>query len=105
LRGYSLPQPSPDHPKGPDDGLWPLWGRKSFIWRSRVRRLRGRRSRFDRRFYAVAALVLVAAIGGKVLGADDFHAYPTVAVGLEPATVALSAPIVLSGLAPRRRDA
>ena len=40
-----------------------------------------------------------------VLGADSFHAYPTIEVGIGPGTVALSALIVLSGLAPRRRDA
>ncbi|HEU4905930.1 MAG TPA: energy-coupling factor transporter transmembrane component T [Solirubrobacterales bacterium] len=62
-----------------------------------------RRSRYDRRFYAAGAAVLVAAIVGKVLGADGFHAYPTVELAVEPATVALSALIVLSGLAPLRR--
>ena len=61
-----------------------------------------RRSRFDRRFYAVGATVLVAAIAGKVLGADGFQAYPAVEVGLDPATIALSVLLVLSGLAPRR---
>ncbi len=65
----------------------------------------GRRSRYDARFYAIGAFVLIAAIAGKVLGADSFHAYPTTEVGLEPATLALSALIVLSGLAPRRRNA
>ncbi len=62
-----------------------------------------RRSRHDRRFYAVGATVVVAAIGGKLLGADGFEAYPAVEVGLDPATIALSILIVLSGLAPRRR--
>jgi hypothetical protein len=63
------------------------------------------RSRFDRRFYLVGALVLVAAISGKLFGADGFNAYPTIEIGAEPATVALSALIVLAGFAPRRRDA
>jgi energy-coupling factor transport system permease protein len=63
---------------------------------------RRRRSRYDRRFYLVGALVLSAAIAAKVLGADDFHAYPTIHLGLGPATVALSALLVLSGLAPLR---
>jgi len=63
------------------------------------------KSRFDARFYLAGAAVLVAAIVGKVVGADGFHAYPTVEWGVEPATVALSALIVLSGLAPRRRNA
>lgn len=69
-------------------------------------RVRGRvKSRYDRRFYATGAVVLVAAIVGKILGADGFHAYPTIELGNDPATVALSILIVLSGLAPRRRDA
>jgi len=65
----------------------------------------GRRSRYDTRFYAVGVAVLIAAIAGMVLGADSFHAYPTIEVGVGSGTVALSALIVLSGLAPRRRDA
>ena len=76
LRGYSLDAP-----------------------RARNRR---ERSRYDRRFYAVAALVLVAAIAGKPLGADDFQAYPTIAISLGPATLAVSAIVALSGLAPLR---
>jgi energy-coupling factor transport system permease protein len=68
-------------------------------------RARRFKSRFDRRFYAVGGLVLVAAIVGKAMGVDSFRAYPTIEVGLGPATVALSVLIVLSGLAPRRRDA
>jgi energy-coupling factor transport system permease protein len=67
-------------------------------------RVRYRRaaSRYDRRFYAVAALVLVTAIAGRLLGADDFHAYPTVTIGFGPATVAVAAVVTLSGLAPLR---
>lgn len=64
-----------------------------------------RRSRFDRRFYLVGGLVLVAAIVGKLLGADGFHAYPTIEIGVRTATVVLLVLIVLSGLAPWRRDA
>ena len=90
LRGYSL-----ESRRGFVGRLWPLKGTKASILRSR----------FDRRFHVTGALVLVAAIGGKLLGADDFHAYPTVTVGVDPATVGLSALIVLSGLAPWRRDA
>jgi hypothetical protein len=63
------------------------------------------RSRYDRRFYAVGALVLIAAVAGKFLGADGFNAYPTVALGIAPATAALSALVVLAGLAPVRRRA
>lgn len=77
LRGYSLDAP-----------------------RARNRRAR---SRYDRRFYAVAAIVLVAAIAGKALGADDFQTYPEVEVGLGSATLALSAVMIFSGLAPRKR--
>jgi energy-coupling factor transport system permease protein len=61
-------------------------------------------SRFDGRFYAVAALILVAAIVGKILGADDFRTYPTVEIGLGPATLAVSAVVLVSGLAPWRRE-
>jgi energy-coupling factor transport system permease protein len=77
LRGYSLDAPRP--------------------------RNRRARSRYDRRFYAVAALLLVAAPAGKALGADDFQTYPAVEIGLGPATLALSALVASSGLAPLRR--
>ncbi|HEV2856998.1 MAG TPA: energy-coupling factor transporter transmembrane component T [Solirubrobacterales bacterium] len=68
-------------------------------------RVRTRRtsSRYDRRFYATAALVLVTAIAGKLLGADDFQAYPTVSIGLNFATIAVAAIVTLSGLVPFRR--
>jgi energy-coupling factor transport system permease protein len=59
-------------------------------------------SRYDLRFYAVAAVVLVAAIVGKVAGADDFHTYPTIQVGLGPATLIVCAIVLASGLAPGR---
>jgi energy-coupling factor transport system permease protein len=77
LRGYSLDAP-----------------------RARNRRAR---SRYDRRFYAVAALVLATAIAGKLLGADDFQAYPSIAIGLGPTTLAVAAIVALSGLAPLKR--
>jgi energy-coupling factor transport system permease protein len=64
---------------------------------------RGARSRYDRRFYAVAAIVLVAAIAGRVLGVDDFHAYPSIEIGTGPLTLAFSALVALSGLAPLKR--
>jgi energy-coupling factor transport system permease protein len=79
LRGYSLDAP-----------------------RARNRRSR---SRYDRRFYAVALVVLLTAIAGKLAGADDFQAYPTVAIGFGPATLAVAAAVTLSGLAPLRRPA
>lgn len=68
-------------------------------------RVRNRRpsSRYDRRFYAVAALLLVVAVAGKALGADDFNTYPEIAIGLGPTTLALSALVALSGLAPLKR--
>jgi energy-coupling factor transport system permease protein len=68
----------------------------------RARNLRTH-SRYDRRFYAFAAVVLVTAIAGRLLGADDFQAYPTVAIGFGPATIAVAAIVTLSGLAPLRR--
>jgi energy-coupling factor transport system permease protein len=68
--------------------------------RVRNRRLR---SRYDRRFYAVAAVLLAAAIVGKALGADDFHTYPSVEIGVGPTTAALSTLVALSGLAPLKR--
>lgn len=74
LRGYSLDAP-----------------------RARNRRAR---SRYDRRFYAVAALVLVAALAGLVAGADDFRTYPSIEIGVDPATLAVSALVTLGGLAP-----
>jgi energy-coupling factor transport system permease protein len=77
LRGYSLDAPRP--------------------------RNRRSRSRYDRRFYAVAALLLTAAIAGKALGADDFQTYPAVHIGLGPATFFVSVLVALSGLAPLRR--
>jgi energy-coupling factor transport system permease protein len=60
-------------------------------------------TRYDARFYAVAVVVLVAAIVGKVIGADDFHTYPTIAIGLGPATLGVCAVVLASGLAPWRR--
>jgi energy-coupling factor transport system permease protein len=89
LRGYAL-ESQPRRRFG--EAFRGLWTPQSFT----------QRSRYDRRFYAVGAAVLVAAIATKVAGADGFHAYPTVELGVEPATVALSVLIVLSGLAPGR---
>jgi energy-coupling factor transport system permease protein len=64
-----------------------------------------RRSRYDRRFYAVGAIVLVAAIAGKLAGADAFAEYPAIEIGTRPETLALSTLLALSGLAPLRRKA
>jgi energy-coupling factor transport system permease protein len=62
------------------------------------------KSRYDGRFYLVSATVLVAAVAGKLLGADRFNAYPTVEIGVGMATAGLSVLIVAAGLAPWRRD-
>ena len=63
------------------------------------------KSRYDRRFYTVGAAVLVAAVAGKVVGADGFRAYPTIQIGLSATTLVLSLLLVLAGLAPWRRNA
>jgi energy-coupling factor transport system permease protein len=105
LRGYSL---QADGPSRPLDESPPLQGGKfsKLGWRRQsLRRSCGRASRYDRRFYLVGVVVLLAAIAGKLLGADGFDAYPTVTVAIAPATVALSAIVVLAGLAPWRRNA
>jgi energy-coupling factor transport system permease protein len=93
LRGYSLEAPRTPRRRLLAGGLWPSQGPKPF----------SRASRYDRRFYLSATLILLAAIAAKVLGADDFHTYPTIQLGFGPATVALSILLVLSGLAPLRR--
>jgi len=59
-----------------------------------------RPSRFDRRFYATVGLVLLAATAGKLLGADDFHAYPTIHLSVNGTALAVVAVLLLSGLAP-----
>jgi len=90
LRGYSL---MPPRPRRSIAAFSPReWGKSNNM-----------RSRFDRRFYAVGLVVLVAAIVGKVVGADGFSAYPTVDWGVEVSTLALSALLVLAGIAPWRR--
>jgi energy-coupling factor transport system permease protein len=90
LRGYSL-QP-PRQPRSIAAFSTPGWGKGSNM-----------RSRYDRRFYLTGAVVLAAAIAGKVLGADGFHAYPTIELAPTPATFAVSAVAVAAGLAPWRR--
>jgi energy-coupling factor transport system permease protein len=57
-------------------------------------------SRYDLRFYAVAAVVLAAAIVGKVAGADDFQTYPRIEIGFGPSTLVVCAVVLASGLAP-----
>lgn len=91
LRGYGLER---QHPRST--------GRLTAPQR---RQSSNRRSRYDRRFYAIGAAVLLAAVAGKLLGADGFAAYPTVEIGFGAATFGLSALVVLAGLAPWRRRA
>lgn len=68
----------------------------------RARRPRSR-SRHDARFFATGAIVLAAAIAARALGAGSFDAYPTLETGMDPATVALTALLVVAGLVPLRR--
>ena len=63
---------------------------------------RRQRSRHDPRFYLSGAIVLIAAIAAKILGADGFQPDPSIAWGLSPSTLVLSVVIVSSGLAPWR---
>jgi energy-coupling factor transport system permease protein len=95
LRGYGLERRAPSPRPGKVEGL----GGSGHVQPFR------QRSRFDRRFYVAGALVLLAAIAGEFAGADSFDAYPTIQVDLGAATVALAAIVVLSGLAPLRRNA
>ncbi len=60
-------------------------------------------SRYDASFFAAGAAVLAAAIAGKALGADAFQTYPTISIGLGPATLGVCAVVLASGLAPWRR--
>lgn len=89
LRGYSLA--GPRQPSG--ERSWLPSRRKSF----------SRRSRFDRRFYAVGAAVLAVAIAGRLLGAGGFETYPEIEIGVGPATLVLCGLLAVSGLAPLRR--
>jgi energy-coupling factor transport system permease protein len=100
LRGYSLQPPQSRRHLARFSPLG--WGKSSNFGRlHRLPRWSGdRTSRFDRRFYFAGGTVLLAAIAGKLLGADGFDAYPTVTVEIAPATVVLSAIVVLAGLAP-----
>jgi energy-coupling factor transport system permease protein len=104
LRGYSLEPVPPVQPSA-------RFGRRSAQRRASIpdsgikarQRAGGGRSRFDRRFYLAAAAVAAAAIAAKLLGAGSFHAYPTVHLGLDPATVGLVAVLAAAGLTPMRR--
>jgi len=93
LRGYSLAPEGPARRRPFRDG---------FDMRGHAQSFR-RRSRYDLRFHCAAAVVLAAAIAGELLGVDAFHAYPTVHVGAEPATLAVAATVLAAGLTPLRR--
>jgi len=77
LRGYGLDAPRPERARS--------------------------RSRHDARFLVIGVVVLAAAVIARALGVGGFDAYPTVELDLDAATVALSALIVVAGLAPLRR--
>ncbi len=110
LRGYSResPRAGSRHPlrdriQRSRDGRSPLSRPRGPFDRRRSRHAGHRRSRYDRRFCAAGALVLAAAIAAQLLGAGDFHAYPSIHIDLSAATVTLAAIVALSGLAPLRR--
>jgi energy-coupling factor transport system permease protein len=65
-------------------------------------RARGR-SRYDRRFLIAGALLAVAAVAVKAVGAGDFEAYPEIEMAIDPATLALAAATAAIGLVPLRR--
>jgi len=90
LRGYGLTPSEPGRLRGRDAGDCGCVGCHD-------------RSRFDRRFYAIGAVLLFVGVTGKLLGADQFQAYPTVEVGVSAATLVVAAAAVLAGLGPWRR--
>lgn len=90
LRGYSLQPPRPSRSIAAFSPS--AWGKSD-----------NRRSRYDRRFYLTGAVVLAAAIAGRLAGVDDFHTYPTIELNLTPAAFALSALVIVAGFAPWRR--
>jgi energy-coupling factor transport system permease protein len=58
------------------------------------------RSRYDSRFYAAGALVLAAAVSGKLAGADAFDFYPAIEIGTGPATIVVALVVFFAGFAP-----
>ncbi len=71
---------------------------------ARGRRVPGRRSRYDRRMFAVAALVVAGGLAARLAGAGDFDAYPELALDLSPLTLAVAAALPLAALAPFARS-
>ncbi|HEU5143181.1 MAG TPA: energy-coupling factor transporter transmembrane component T [Solirubrobacterales bacterium] len=88
LRGFALERSSPSF----GERFSPFWPGKSL-----------NRSRFDQRFYATGLALLAIGLAAKLLGGDEFSAYPTVELGVSPATAVVAAAAVLAGLAPWRR--
>jgi energy-coupling factor transport system permease protein len=76
LRGYGLDRPAAEAP--------------------------ARRSRHDRRFYLVGVAVIVASVGTKIAGADQFQTYPSVEMTVGGAIAGLAVLLVVAGLAPIR---
>ncbi len=95
LRGYSL---DASHPSSSETFSGPRGAKKRFTGG-----VRGRGSRYDRRFYVIGLAVLSVAIAGKVLGADAFSEYPATEIGAGVPTLVVAALVALSGLAPLRR--
>jgi hypothetical protein len=57
------------------------------------------------RFILAGGALAAAAIAGRLLGADVFHAYPSLEIVAEPGTLVVSATAVAAGLAPWRKGA
>lgn len=60
------------------------------------------RSRYDRRFWSVAAILAGGALAARLLGAGAFEAYPRVEIDAGAMTLAVAAGVALAGLAPLR---
>jgi hypothetical protein len=59
-----------------------------------------KRSRHDRLFYALAALVAGAGIAAALAGLGAWDTYPRIAIDTAPATLALAAALPLAAMAP-----
>ena len=64
-----------------------------------------RRNRYDRRFFAAAALLSALAVIAKLAGGDGFDAYPEIEVASGAITLILALAVVAAGLVPARRVA
>jgi energy-coupling factor transport system permease protein len=63
---------------------------------------RRRRSCHDRRLFAAGIGLAGVALAAKLAGGDGFSAYPTIEIATAPATIGLSALLVIAGLVPWR---